>query len=319
MKLVRLQFKIDDLQDYNLDLTLKPSFVSSLYIEKGAYNWAKQAGLYAGMLSLKQKDYHVEAYVTCNADERVNEVILYESGLWDEKPSSRISRLSGSLKEQVKALSELFPGVRLSIAPHDFNCIFIAVVLSKRARYEVFVRNWVKELWNRWRCDPIIIAELEPKDIRSIGTSYQLTDLIRTLRDYLRMSHKHDDIEEIRRALMSCWGVGPKVADATILFTSKSPWIVPCDTHLQRVSRRLGWIDHDIRMPVKPLCLKYYCDECVDKYGPCLRKTIEKLFPGFGGWVQTLTYLFGNSICTSQMPKCSLCHPVLREYCKKGD
>ncbi|MHC1600892.1 MAG: endonuclease III domain-containing protein [Candidatus Nezhaarchaeales archaeon] len=318
MKLVRLLFKIDDPQDYNLDLTLKPSFVSSLYIEKGMYDWAKQAGLYAGMLSLKQRDCYVEAYVACNVDDRVNEVVLYESGLWDEKPSSRISRLSGSLREHVKALSELFPGVRLSIAPHDFNCIFIAVVLSKRARYEVFVRNWVKELWSKWHCDPTIIAELKPEDIKSIGTSYQLMDLIKTLKDYLRVNHKHGEVEEIRRALMSCWGVGPKVADATLLFTSRSPWIVPCDTHLQRVSRRLGWVDRNIRMPTKSLCLRYHCDECVDKYGPCLRKDIEKLFPGFGGWVQTLTYLFGNSICTSQMPKCSLCHPVLREYCKKG-
>lgn len=317
MKLVKLQFRIDSPQDYNLDLTLKPSFVSSLYVKRSAHDWVKQAGLYAGIISLRQRDCDVEAYAPLNADARIREVILHELGLWDEKPSSRIARLSGSLREQVKALSELFPGVRLSIAPHDFNCIFIAVVLSKRAKYDVFVRKWIKDLWGKWHCSPEIIARLKPEDIKSVGTSYQLTDLIKTLRDYIKISARHGGIEEIRRVLMLCWGVGPKVADATLLFTSKSPWIVPCDTHLQRISRRLNWVERGVRMPTKSLCLRYYCDECIDRYGPCLRKEIERLFLGFGGWVQTLTYLFGNSICTSQKPKCSLCHPTLREYCKR--
>ena len=316
MKLTKLYFKIDDPEDYNLDFTLKPSFVSSLYIKRGVREWAKRAGLYANSLSLKQGDGHLEAYFIGDPDRRINEAILYESGLWDERPSSRISKLNGPLKEQIKTLSELFPGVRLSIAPHDFNCIFIAVILSKRARYDTFVCKWVKGLWDRWRCDPGIISKLGPGDIEGIGTSYQLIDLIRTLKDFRKVKlYRENEVEGLRRELMSCWGVGPKVADATLLFTGKFPWIVPCDVHLRRVSRRLGWADRDVRMPSKPLCLRYYCDECVDKYGPCLKREIEGLFPGFGGWVQTLTYLFGSSICMARTPRCAKCHPILRDYC----
>ena len=318
MNLVKLQFKIDSPSDYDLNLTLKPSFVSSLYVEKDKYEWVKQVGTYADNLTLKQEGDTLIASSTKLADEEsLRRIVLCESGLWDEAPSARISRLRGPLKEQVKALAELFPGVRLSIAPHDFNCILISVILSKRAKYDVFVRKWVRALWAKWHCDLSFIANLTADDIKSIGTSYQLIDLTKTLKDFLRLKPKLDDVIELRKSLMSCWGIGPKVADAIILFATPSPWVVPCDTHLQRISRRLGWIEKDVRLPAKSLCLKYHCDECVDKYGSCLKVIIENMFPGFGGWIQTLTYLFGSSICSSQAPKCHLCHPTLREYCRE--
>jgi endonuclease III len=314
-----LRFKVGDPRDYNLELTLKPSFVSSLYAPVGEASWHKQAGLYAGFVTVRQVDDFVEAFVAREVGEDVSGALAHELGLWDEKPSQRVSKLRGELKEQVRALTELFPGLRLSIAPHDFNCIFIAVALSKRTRYEVFVRKWVKELWDRWRCDPITIASLKPEELKCVGTSYQLADLVKTLRDYVRLGLdvRGVALEDLRRALMSCWGVGPKVADATLLFATRSSWIVPCDTHLQRVSKRLGWIEKGVRMPNKALCLSLYCDECVDRLGPCLKVEIEGKFRGFGGWVQTLTYLFGSAICTSSSPKCSYCHDVLRDYCRE--
>jgi len=313
-----LRFKVGDPHDYNLELTLKPSFVSSLYADAGQGFWCKQVGLYAEFVSVRQVDDLVEACVHRDVSEEVSKALAHELGLWDEKPSERVSRLRGELREQVGALSELFPGVRLSIAPHDFNCIFIAVALSKRTRYEVFVRRWVKELWDRWRCDPATIASLKPEELKRVGTSYQLAELVKTLQDYVRLGVdvRKAAVEDLRRALMSCWGVGPKVADATLLFTTRSPWIAPCDTHLRRVSRRLGWIEGEVRMPRKALCLSLYCDECVDRFGPCLKVEIEEKFRGFGGWIQTLTYLFGSTICTSPSPKCSCCHEVLKDYCR---
>jgi len=315
-----LRFKVGGPGDYNLELTLKPSFVSSLYASTDGSSWSKQAGLYAGLVVVRQVDEVVEAYVASEVDEGASEALVHELGLWDERPSYRISKLRGALKEQIRALTELFPGVRLSIAPHDFNCIFIAVALSKRTRYEVFVRKWVKELWDRWHCDPTTIASLKLEELERVGTSYQLVDLVKTLRDYMKLGVdvRRTAVEDLRRALMSCWGVGPKVADATLLFTTRSPWIVPCDTHLQRVSRRLGWVEEEVRMPSKALCLSLYCDECVNKFGPCLKVETEEKFRGFGGWVQTLTYLFGSAICTSSSPKCSRCHDVLRDYCMEG-
>jgi len=46
-------------------------------------------------------------------------------------------------------------------------------------------------------------------------------------------------LEEARALLMSIPGVGPKTADVVLLFSAKKP-VVPIDTHVYRVSRRLG-------------------------------------------------------------------------------
>jgi len=46
-------------------------------------------------------------------------------------------------------------------------------------------------------------------------------------------------LEEARSLLMSIPGVGPKTADVVLLFSANKP-TVPVDTHVHRVSRRLG-------------------------------------------------------------------------------
>jgi len=48
-----------------------------------------------------------------------------------------------------------------------------------------------------------------------------------------------DPLEKARSKLMSIPGVGPKTADVVLLFSAKKP-TVPVDTHVNRVSRRLG-------------------------------------------------------------------------------
>ena len=46
-------------------------------------------------------------------------------------------------------------------------------------------------------------------------------------------------IEEARKKLMELQGVGPKTADVVLLFSANKPTI-PVDTHVNRVSKRLG-------------------------------------------------------------------------------
>jgi len=47
-------------------------------------------------------------------------------------------------------------------------------------------------------------------------------------------------LEEARKSLMQFTGVGPKTADVVLLFSAKKPTI-PVDTHVNRVSKRLGF------------------------------------------------------------------------------
>jgi len=48
-----------------------------------------------------------------------------------------------------------------------------------------------------------------------------------------------ESLEKSRELLMDIPGVGPKTADVVLLFSAKKP-TVPVDTHVNRVSRRLG-------------------------------------------------------------------------------
>jgi len=48
-------------------------------------------------------------------------------------------------------------------------------------------------------------------------------------------------LEEARKMLLTISGVGPKTADVTLLFCAKKPTI-PIDTHVNRVSKRLGLV-----------------------------------------------------------------------------
>jgi len=47
--------------------------------------------------------------------------------------------------------------------------------------------------------------------------------------------------QEARRLLMTLPGVGPKTADVVLLFCADKP-VLPIDTHINRVSKRLGFV-----------------------------------------------------------------------------
>ncbi len=48
-------------------------------------------------------------------------------------------------------------------------------------------------------------------------------------------------LEEARKLLMALPGIGPKTADVVLLFSANKP-VLPVDTHVNRVSKRLGLV-----------------------------------------------------------------------------
>lgn len=72
--------------------------------------------------------------------------------------------------------------------------------------------------------------------------SRKIRELSRTILDRFQGSLDFvysESLENARSMLMSIPGVGPKTADVVLLFSAKKP-TVPVDTHVHRVSRRLG-------------------------------------------------------------------------------
>lgn len=95
-------------------------------------------------------------------------------------------------------------------------------------------------------------------------------------------------LEQAREKLLGLPGVGPKTADVVLLFSAKKPTL-PVDTHVNRVSKRLGLVD------VK-----------ADYEG--VRKGLQLLFaPQDYYAVHVLLILHGRRYCRAGKPLCKQC------------
>ena len=101
-------------------------------------------------------------------------------------------------------------------------------------------------------------------------------------------------LEEARKKLLTIPGVGPKTADVTLLFCAKKPTI-PIDTHVNRVSKRLGLAPPkgDYEETRKSLQLLYQPEDYLA--------------------VHLLLIALGRRYCRARKPLCKLC-PV-NELC----
>lgn len=76
----------------------------------------------------------------------------------------------------------------------------------------------------------------------------------------LDLSHLHDaPLDEARRALRELPGVGPKTAACVLLFNLGMP-AIPVDTHVHRVSRRLGLIGPNVSADAAHVVLEQLVD-----------------------------------------------------------
>ena len=101
-------------------------------------------------------------------------------------------------------------------------------------------------------------------------------------------------VDEARKKLMELPGVGPKTADVVLLFSANQPTI-PVDTHVNRVSKRLG---------LAPANGDY----------EAVRLSLQSLFePKDYLAVHLLLIAHGRKTCKAQHPRCHQC-PVY-DYC----
>lgn len=105
-------------------------------------------------------------------------------------------------------------------------------------------------------------------------------------------------LEEARKALMQFPGIGPKTADVVLLFSAKQPTI-PVDTHVNRVSKRLGFA---------PATGDY----------ETVRENLQLLYkPGDYLAVHVLLIAHGRKYCKAKRPLCAQC-PVNMHCPSKG-
>lgn len=101
-------------------------------------------------------------------------------------------------------------------------------------------------------------------------------------------------IENSREELMQLPGIGPKTADVVLLFSAQKS-VIPVDTHVNRVSKRLGFAPENGDYET-------------------VRKNLERLFrPEDYLAVHMLLILHGRKTCKARAPLCAKC-PV-NTYC----
>ncbi len=188
--------------------------------------------------------------------------------------------------------------------PRDPLDLLISAILSQNTSDVNRDRAWsrLKRRFPTWEevleADIGEIAEaIRPGGLADIKAP-RIKEILRTIkgeRGELSLDFLKDmDVEEARRWLTSLKGVGPKTASIVLLFSLGKP-AFPVDTHVHRVSLRLGLIPSGTSREKA-------------------HKILEELLPPEIYYTFHLNMIaHGREVCKAQNPRCEIC--LLRELC----
>jgi endonuclease-3 len=157
----------------------------------------------------------------------------------------------------------------------------------------------MRKLRKRYRISPNVLSKAKVKDlidcIRPAGLYKSKAPRIRevsriileeyggSLSPVLRLPY-----EQAKEKLTTLPGVGPKTADILLAFVARHN-VIPVDTHIARISKRLG---------IAPPNANY------EK----IRSSLETLIPPRDRLPLHLSLIaFGREVCRAPLPKCHIC------------
>lgn len=195
-------------------------------------------------------------------------------------------------------IADMYPDAHCELHHSNPFELTIAVLLSAQCTDET-VNKVTAELFQKYRSPEHYLAvpleELE-QDIRRIGLfrnkAKNIQSLCRILLDKFdgQIPERHEDLVQLP-------GVGRKTANVVVSNAFGVPAIA-VDTHVERVSKRLGLADED---------------DSVLQVEQKLMKKVPRV-----EWTQTHHRLifFGRYHCKAQSPQCDVC-PLL-DLCREG-
>ena len=265
----------------DLDMSMYPSFLSSLYAYIGRNHWIKVVGYGKG-----HEIYMYKGKICCKGPGCSAELLNFIAGTWCGlgcKPSNT--------RVIAQGLFAGMEGLVISASRHDRYLIAIAAFLSRRTSYLSNVIRWVRTLFSNNTVNPatgfINLHEL----LRKLGifTSYQVKQLAEVVYGLVDILTTEEDPWKLRRHLLEMKYIGPKIADATLLFGGYTSMVAPADTHLEKTARYLGL---SLRRPSKEYCMKTVnCLSCPIG-DQCLSGYFVKRFGHLAGWIQTASYVY---------------------------
>ena len=211
-------------------------------------------------------------------------------------------------RDVLKALEGVYGRVsrRVHLGPVDE---LVATVLSQHTSDVNTARAFasLKAAFPSW--DSVVDAPTADVEdaIRSGGLAAQkapriqaiLTDVERTYGEYSLDALCDQSVGEARAALTAMHGVGPKTASCVLLFSMGMP-ALPVDTHVHRVSRRLGIIPDRLSAEAAHEALEAQ-----------LPKDADDVYS-----FHMLMIRHGREVCVARQPRCSRCG--LSPICEYG-
>jgi endonuclease-3 len=150
----------------------------------------------------------------------------------------------------LQILRETFAMPKWTKAQCDPFETLIVTVISQNTADRNTARAF-ERLSNRFEIKPEVLANAETSSIEdALKTAGLYRNKAKTIKQVstIILEKFHGSVqpilalplEEARKPLIQMPGVGPKTADVVMLFSAKQPTI-PVDTHVNRVSKRLGF------------------------------------------------------------------------------
>jgi endonuclease-3 len=216
----------------------------------------------------------------------------------------------------IRKLRDFFAGLYFMSEQDPFRCLTLTVLTqtktAERARAAFY------ELVRRFgTITPETLSVANPHDIvpalYRCGPHRKAGYLVSVARELMRrwngdMSWVYDAPDHARELLVSLPGVGPKTADCVLLYAAGHD-VVPIDTHIERVARRLGFIERGALR--RGLAIDVEEIRGSDRSKDIAKEALEKeLF--HPGRSHLLLIQHGFEFCHAAAPECFAC-PIRRE------
>ena len=199
---------------------------------------------------------------------------------------------SRALREAPKTLARLgkaHPDAHCELVHKNAFELIIATVLSAQST-DVAVNRLTPEFFARWP-DPKTLSQADPaaveKLLSRIGMFRQKTRNVLGLAKMLMAEHG-GQVPRSMDELVRLPGVGRKTANVVLGVAFGAAEGVVVDTHVQRISQRLGWTKHGDPERIE--------------------QDLMKLFPQKSWDMLAHILIFhGRRICTARSPACAAC------------
>jgi endonuclease III len=216
----------------------------------------------------------------------------------------------------IRKLRDFYSGLYFMSGQDPFRCLALTVLTQNktaeraRAAFYGLIRRF-------GTITPETLSVANPHDIVPVlyrcGPHRKAGYLVSIARELMRqwngdMSWVHDAPDRARELLISLPGVGPKTADCVLLYAAGHD-IVPIDTHIERVARRLGFIKRGALR--RGLDINVEEIRGSDRSKDIAKEALEKeLF--HPGRSHLLLIQHGFEFCHATAPECFAC-PIRRE------